>query len=62
MIPVHKNKNSDKVLYFISIESLKNNISEMIENGNMHSLYCDKNGNIIAKDIWQKIHKNITKK
>lgn len=58
-VAVHEEKNSEKVVKFISQDSLTKKISDLIENGNLHGLYYDEKGNIVAEDIWGDIHENI---
>lgn len=57
-VAVHEAQNSEKVVKFINQDSLNNEISSLIENGNLHGLYYDENGNIVAEDIWGDVHES----
>lgn len=60
-VAVHEAKSSDKVVKFINQDSLKEEVSKLLENGNLQGLYYDKNGNLVAEDIWGDVYENIIK-
>lgn len=60
-VAIHESQKSDKVVKFINQDSLKEEISKFIENGYLHGLYYDENGNIVAEDIWGDVYENIIK-
>jgi len=60
-IAVHESRRSEKVVKFINQDSLKEEISKLIENGNLHGLYYDEEGKIVAEDIWGDVYENIIK-
>lgn len=60
-VAVHEAQNSDKVVKFINQDSLKEEVSNIIENGSLQGLYYDVNGNLVAEDIWGDVYENIIK-
>jgi hypothetical protein len=60
-VAVHEAQNSEKVVKFINQDSLNEETQSLIWNGNLHGLYYDKNGKIVAEDIWGDVHENIEK-
>jgi hypothetical protein len=56
LIAVHESEKSDRVIKFINQDSLNEETSNLIENGNLYGLYYNENGEIVAEDIWGDIH------
>ncbi len=60
-VAVHASQNSDKVVKFINQDSLIEEVSNLIENGNLQGIYLNENKEMVAEDIWGDIHQNIEK-
>lgn len=58
-VAVHESENSEKVVMFINQDVLNVEINDLIESGNLHGIYFDENGEMVAKDIWSYVHQNI---
>ena len=58
-VAVHESENSEKVVMFINQDFLNVEINDLIESGNLHGIYFDENGEMVAKDIWSYVHQNI---
>ena len=58
-LAVHESENSEKVVKFIDQDVLNVEINNLIENGNLHGIYFDENGEMVAKDVWGDVHQNI---
>lgn len=58
-VAVHESENSEKVVMFINQDVLNVEINDLIESGNLHGIYFDENGEMVAKDIWGDVHQNI---
>lgn len=58
-VAVHESENSEKVVMFINQDFLNVEINDLIESGNLHGIYFDENGEMVAKDIWGDVHQNI---
>lgn len=58
-VAVHESENSEKVVKFINQDLLNKEVNDLIENGNLYGIYFDEDGEMVAKDIWGEIHKNI---
>lgn len=60
-VAVHASQNSDKVVKFINQDSLTEEVSNLIDNGNLQGIYLNENKEMVAEDIWGDIHQNIEK-
>lgn len=49
---IHESKDSTKVVEFINIDLLSTIIQNLLINCNVHKLYYDEFGNIVAEDLW----------
>lgn len=58
---VHKSKKSEQVVSFIKRSELKQEINNLVENNQIYGFYYDRDGEIVAEDIWGDVYKNITK-
>lgn len=54
-IAIHESENSERVIRFVNIEGLPDNIQKLYNNGSLYGIYL-KGGLIIAKDIWEVEH------
>lgn len=52
-VAIHESRSSEKVVKFIALETLSQEIQNLIESGNLHGIYFNEQSEMVAEDIWQ---------
>jgi len=60
-VAVHENRESEKVVEFISLSSFTDDFIRMHDNDMIYGVFYNESGDIVALDIWQEIHTDIIK-